>query len=629
MTDLSSRTTAFFPTALQPLPLGAIKPSGWLRRQLAIQAAGLTGHLDEFWPSIANSGWIGGNDEGWERAPYWLDGLVPLAILLDDERLKQKSRRWIDYILEHQHEDGWLGPVRAPQPGGRESVLDPWPQFVLFKALIQWYDATRDPRVIPAMLKAVRRMDALLADHPLESWAKMRWMDLAYCAQWLFDQTGESIAADLAQKAGEQGYNWHAHFADFKYTGKQLEWLLENHVVNHAMALKEPAVRYRRTGNPDERGIAHGQIAILDRYHGQATGIFTGDESLAGLHPSQGTELCAVVEYMFSLELLMAAFDDTIFADRWERIAYNALPATFTPDMWAHQYVQQANQVVCKLSEDRIYTNNGPDSNLYGLEPNFGCCTANMHQGWPKFVSHLWLRGPESALTAMGYAPCQVDAELNGAHVHITVETDYPFEDEVRIRVHSDRPGTEFPLRFRVPGWATDALISVDGATAFSLEPGTFHVEDRAWSADSTVTLALAAPIRIQSRPNLAVTVERGPLVFALKIGEEIRPLGSELYANREVHPTTRWAYALVMDLADPAGGMSIETTPVGEVPFLPATAPVRIRTQGVPIGWELEHNAAAIPPAPPFTPKAVASVTLVPYGCTNIRLTEIPVYSP
>jgi uncharacterized protein len=75
-------------TALEPLPLGSIKPSGWLKDQLGIQAAGLSGHLDEFWPDIKESAWFGGKAEGWERVPYWLDDVVPLAYLLDDVSLQ-------------------------------------------------------------------------------------------------------------------------------------------------------------------------------------------------------------------------------------------------------------------------------------------------------------------------------------------------------------------------------------------------------------------------------------------------------------------------------------------------------------------------------------------------------------
>ena len=62
-----------------------IKPLGWLRRQLSIQAYSLSGNLDKVWPDIKESAWIGGSREGWERVPYWLDGFIPLAYLLDDD----------------------------------------------------------------------------------------------------------------------------------------------------------------------------------------------------------------------------------------------------------------------------------------------------------------------------------------------------------------------------------------------------------------------------------------------------------------------------------------------------------------------------------------------------------------
>ena len=93
---------------------------------------------------------------------------------------------------------------------------------------------------------------------------------------------------------------------------------------------------------------------------------------------------------MFSLEHSLAITGDPSLGDRLEQLAFNALPGTFTDDMWAHQYNQEPNQVECSLHR-KPWTTDGPESNLYGLEPNFGCCTANFHQGWPKFTASLFM----------------------------------------------------------------------------------------------------------------------------------------------------------------------------------------------------------------------------------------------
>ncbi|MCC7448223.1 MAG: glycoside hydrolase family 127 protein [Anaerolineae bacterium] len=622
MTDVKQNKLAA--RAFDPLPLGSIRPAGWLRSQLRIQADGLSGHLDEFWPDVAKSGWIGGASEGWERGPYWLDGVVPLAYLLDDARLKAKVQRWMEYILTHQHEDGWLGPINDPKYG---YPYDPWPVFITLKAMTQYQEATGDPRVIPVMERFLRKLDTLLDEQPLQMWAKMRWPDLLVSVDWLYERTGDDWLLAFAEKIHAQGYDWRNHFTDFQYKEKHPQWTLEAHVVNNAMALKHSGLWYRHSHDAADKAAVIQEIAILDQYHGQATGVFTGDETLAGLNPSQGTELCAVVEYMYSLELLISALGDVALADRLERITFNALPATFKPDMWAHQYVQQANQVVCKVSPEHLYTNNGPDANLYGLEPNYGCCTANMHQGWPKFAAHLWMQTPDDGLAAVAYAPCQVATQVNGVAVAIDVQTDYPFRDTVQIRVNPVRP-SRFPIYLRIPQWTRGATFII-GDQSLEVQAGTFAKVEQDWQPDTIIRLHLPTHTTIQRRYQQAVSIERGPLIYALEIGEDWKHLSGDLpHADWEVYPTTSWNYALKLDPANPDASLTFEPQPMGDSPFSPEGAPIRCKAQGSRVpSWAMAYNAAEPPPSSPVTTaEPLEALTLISYGCTNLRVTEFPV---
>ena len=626
------------------LPLGAIKPSGWLKAQLEIQAKGLGGHLDEFWPDIKDSAWIGGKAEGWERTPYWLDGAIPLAYLLDDAALKSKVKRFVDYILDHQADDGWLGPVGDNDPGHKP--YDVWPLFVMFKALIQYQEATGDPRIIPALLKCSKKIDEVTTKTSLYSWAFYRGADLMVGLQWLHEKTGDAGVLALSNKIAKQSYDWRNHFEHFeKYRDKQTRFGLDNHGVNTGMGLKFGAVRSRHSGDPKDRSAITNMLDQLDRYHGQATGVFSCDEHLGGRSPSQGTELCTVAEMMYSLELAEGISGDASLGDRLERLAYNAFPATFKKDMCAHQYDQQANQVVVKVSEPRVYTDNGPESNLYGLEPNFGCCTANMHQGWPKFVTHLWAKSSIGGLAAMAYAPSVVETTFDHVKVRVATETDYPFSDSLRFVVTSERPsGERFPLSLRIPSWADSfsytilfrgegtperELSTTAGRSASNSRYQTIWC-DR--SGVTTIVLRLPMSASLDRRFNDSVAIERGPLVYSLKIDAEWKKLrGKEPFADYEVFPTSPWNYTLAIDREHPEKSITFETKPVGADPFSQAGSPIVAWVKGRRLpSWGMDRNAAAPPPKSPVTSaEPVVDLVLIPYGCTDLRVTEFPTLRP
>lgn len=614
-------------SAFNPLPLGAVEPKGWLRRQLQIQAAGLTGHLGDFWNDVGrNSGWLGGTGESWERGPYYLDGLLPLAYELQDATLIRKAKQWVDWTLAHQRSDGQIGPAKND---------DWWPRMVMLKVLTQYQEVSGDPRVIPLMEKYFAYELRELPKRPLRDWGKYRWQDNVYSVLWLYNRTGDKDLLRLARLLHQQGYDWEAQFADFKYTAKETteklgltdhgpipETAMQTHGVNNAMALKVAPVWWLVSADAgDRRALAH-QLAMLDKYHGLPNGMFSGDEHFAGPDPSQGIELCAVVETMFSLEQAFSILGDPGLADRLEKVAYNALPATLSNDMWSHQYDQQPNQIACTRAH-RQWSTNGPDSNLFGLEPNFGCCTANLHQGWPKLVSSLWMGTSDGGLITAAYAPSRIHTKLNGTQVTIDEDTEYPFRGTAQFVVHTSR-SVVFPLVLRIPGWAENATVALNGTSSEIRKSGLYPLK-RTWKEGDRVTVKFPMSSRVTHWYHDAAVFERGPLVFSLPLDEQWSALKKYTEKSRDwqITSTAGWNYAV--QVGDCSG--KVLEQPVGPVPFDVKNAPVSLSIKARrDRQWStVENSAGPVPSSPVTSPDSLQTLTLVPYGAAKLRITAFP----
>jgi uncharacterized protein len=606
------------------LPLTSVKPAGWLRQQLVLQSQGLTGHLDEFWADVGpNSAWLGGAGEGWERGPYYLDGLLPLAYLLDDPKLIAKTRPWIEWTLTHQSADGAIGPAKN---------RDWWPIMIMLKVLTQYQEATGDARVIPVMEKYFAYQSGALANEPLKSWAMYRWEDELASILWLYNRDGDKRLLDLARQLKGQGFDWRNLFENFPFPGKVArdQAKHDSHGVNMGMGLKAAALWRLVSGDPADRDTTSRMFRTLDEFQGLPNGMFSADEHFAGRNPSQGTELCAVVETMFSLELDLAVLGDPWLGDRLEKIAYNPLPGGQTSDLWGHQYDQQPNQVLCSLSR-RDWGTNGPESNVFGLEPNYGCCTANLHQGWPKFAASLWMASADDGLALAAYAPSQVRTSVKGVDVAVDETTEYPFRDHVSLAVNPAAK-VRFPLYLRVPEWAGEAMIAVNGQKEAGVQAASYQRIEREWQKGDRVEIVLPMGVRSVPGFNGSVSVERGPLVYALRIGESwsrLKQTGP--VTDFEVFPTSPWNYGLRVDAANPAGSFQVSEAPVGSQPFNSASPPVTLQAKARRLPqWVITNDSAGPPPQSPIeTQGKDETVTLIPYGAAKLRITSFPVLGP
>lgn len=642
--------STLLPNAYIKLPLGTVKPSGWLKSQLEDQAAGLTGNLDDFWPDLVKSSWRGGDGEAWERGPYYLDGLVPLAYLLKDEHLISKVKAWIEAILESASDSGWYGPAKNK---------DRWPLAVANKVLMQYYEATGDKRAINVLTKYFRYLHNTPPDWPDDEWRGERAMENAVTGYWLYRQTGDNLILETIESIQKNSSDWTSFYEKFPWDSAAvaekripLNWKSGGtaHVVNNAMAIKYPGLWYQQSKDERFKKAVFAGIEKYDKNHGQAGGRFSGDEHLSGKSPDRGTELCSVVEYMFSLEELYEIFGDTRLADRLEMLTYNSLPGTTTPDLWAHQYDQQSNQVLVSPAK-RDWSNNGDYSNIYGLMPNFACCLANMHQGWPKFIESMWMATNDNGLALVTYGPSIVIAKVaKGREVKITEETNYPFNGSVKLTINTDKP-VVFPIDLRIPGWADSVYIKFKGKEVKVKNISIYKINER-WRDGDQIIVELPMHLRTEKRYNNSLTILRGPLCFSLRIDKEYKSvkINYDNFSYKgsvdwEINPKSAWNYGLLISQANIMRGIKVTENPVSKYPFSdkgdmiwsadsgkyyswPQEAPVVITARGMKIPeWTLKDNSADVPPLSPVKPEEDPEIiTLVPYGCARLRITEFPV---
>ncbi|MFD9004078.1 RICIN domain-containing protein [Streptomyces sp. NPDC059582] len=611
------------PDAFTRLPPGSITARGWLDGQLRMQLAGLCGRYTErsHFLDFATSGWVHPGNNSWEELPYWLRGYVPLAIATRDTAALDQARRWIDGVLATQQTDGFFGPraLRTSLNGGP----DFWPFLPLLQALRTYEEYTHDERIVPFLGRFLRFMNAQGPGAFDTSWVSLRWGDGMDIALWLYRRTGETFLLDLVDKMHNWGADW---------TGP----LPSPHNVNIAQGFREPAQYAQRSGATDLTGATYRTYEQVLRGYGQFPGGgIAGDENIRpGFgDPRQGFETCGIVEFMASHELLTRITGDPVWADRCEELAFNLLPASLDPEGTGVHYITSANSV----DLDDVRKTQGQFQNGFAMQSyqpgvdRYRCCPHNYGMGWPYFGEELWLATPDGGLAAAMYAPSRVQATVSGTTVTVTEDTDYPFDETVTLTVSTPRP-VSFPLLLRVPGWCTAPRLQVAGRSVDAPAGPAFVRVHRTWRNGDRVTLTLPqrTTLRTWHANRDAVSVERGPLTYALRIGEQyVRYAGDDTFPEYEVHATTPWNYGLVPGTSPV---LHRAPGPLAANPFTHGTTPITLTAEARRVAeWvaDDEHVVAPLQQSPARASGAVEQVTLVPMGAARLRITSFPTAAP
>ena len=627
------------PTNYAALPLGSIRPEGWLREQLQRQADGLTGHLDEVYPQVVgdNNAWIGGDGDAWERGPYWIDGLLPLAYILDDAALKAKALKWVEAMLSSQQEDGYFGPAEDHSfvyGLQRNNTHDWWPKMVALKILQQYYNATGDKRVINCLRRYFVYQKTHLEETPLDhwtDWGQWRGADNLEVVYWLYNITGESWLLELGETIHEQTTPWTGYFLSGTIFTEQNGV----HCVNLGQGFKAPVIHWQYSHDAGEYAAPSIAAEKMAGTVGLPTGLWAGDELLHYATPTRGSELCTAVEMMFSLEEMLRITGRLEWAEWLERVAYNVLPTQINADFTSKQYFSQVNQVSCTRSWRTFSTPHDATDIVFGTLNGYPCCLCNMHQGWPKFTQNLWYATAAGGLAALVYAPCSVTAEVaGGIKVRMTETTGYPFDGKVTFRISFPekkvKQGT-FPLEFRIPAWAEGAQVTVNGkAVPGEAKAGQAIRFLREWKDGDEIVLSLPMKVHTETWCDQAWSIYRGPLLYALKMEETWTEKHFEGSDRRfgdtywEVTSETPWNYCLMRDSFKPED-CKVETSPVPAYPWTVDAAPVRMRVPARTLPhWTVPEDVAY------FTQTGLdygeeKIIELIPYGCSTLRIASFP----
>lgn len=631
------------------LPLGSIKPKGWLAEMLQRQKTGATGQLDKLYPAVMNdrNGWLGGDGDQWERGPYWIDGLLPLAYILDDQELKDKALRWVEWAIKSQREDGYFGPSKDYEHEAglqRNNAQDWWPKMVMLKILQQYYSATNDSRIVELFSKYFQYQLRTLQEKPLGHWtfwAEYRSGDNLQAVYWLYNITGDSSLLELAAILHAQGFDFTNRFLE----RNMLATHRSIHCVNLAQGLKEPIIFYQQSKDPKHLAAVKQGLSDIKLFNGQAQGMYGGDEALHGDNPTQGSELCSAVELMYSLEKMIEITGDVDFAEHLEKITFNALPTQISDDFMSRQYFQQANQVQITRQMYNFDVNHNGTDVVYGLLTGYPCCTSNMHQGWPKFTQNLYYATADQGVASMVYSPSAVNVKVGAKQENISIsqETFYPFSEDIYLNInHHNKDGVDFPYHLRIPRWSKGAIVTVNGKEwTQAVEPGKVLIVNRKWSNGDVIKLHFPMQFNFERYHEGSRAIERGPLVYALDIPgkEEEKNFSPEEQVEFgktyvEVTPLADWNFGLAIfnkeemkDLFAVKQNTKIDVN----YPWNSKNAPLELRVKArvLPF-WKMYNGMAGPMPSEDMHGIRLQEleereIRLIPYGCTTLRISQFP----
>lgn len=470
----------------------------------------------------------------WLEAVGWELGRDP------EPGLARAADEAISLVAAAQRADGYLNTFVQVLDGGRAYRDLRWGHELytighLIQAAVAWVRAVGDERLLRVAERAVASIEREFGAHGRDGIDGHPEIEMALVE--LYRTTGEAGHLELARRlvdARGRGLLGADRFG--------LAYWQDHRPVREAPSVAGHAVRqlYLDCGAVDV-AVELGDMALLEAVVGRweemlATRSYvTGglgsrhkDESFGDpfeLPPDRAyAETCASIASVMLAWRLLLATGRADCADVIERTMFNGVLPGISLDGRAFFYVNTLHRREGPLPA-------GPGYGMRAAWFPCACCPPNLMRTFSSWEQYL-ATTDRNGLQLHQYANAQLQAEIGGGRVRLAVETDYPWDGRVEVRILG-APGTPWTLSLRVPGWCRDGNVAVGDETGREFSGPSAVEERRSWRAGDRVVLDLAMSPRVTEPDRRidavrgCVAIERGPLVYCLE--EVDQPAGTML----------------------------------------------------------------------------------------------------
>ena len=637
---------------LKKLPLGAIRPTGWLKDEM-LHMCDLQKKLGALQGLIKNGEWTQG-----ESLPRYARGLTLLAAALDDKNLKERMTGFFQPIFNSANEGGDIGP---------KDVRTQTPKIEAIKAVLSYYEYTGSDRALAFLKKYFKNQFNTYDVMPCWYDSRARLLEEIPALEALYRETDLEWLQDLGEKLRDSSNDWFRLADKFTYKRpthryismkaikrmqktvavyerpelppkvkpltpelveklwkKQIK-IVETDGVNIAKAVKYPAMYGRFVGDDTLRDLSVKMVDALMRNHGTAAGMFTSDCHLAGSSPVRGIDVQASVEMIESLVEVIKETADYHLADLLERIAFNVISGACFEDCGAVQDLLLVNQI--EASENRNMSHSEIDFSNAFYTRKLSRGAVSVLSAYPLYMQAACMV-KDNELNFLTYTPCDMDVTVGGIKMTISERTGYPFRNTVVFKVEHANGEPEVKINFRVPKNVTMQLISggqvvATGSTEISVKC--------VLRTGSTFMLKMNIPLTVEENADGTYSLFKGNLLMSLKVPHEIK---QDIKDRRTLclNFAKKWNIAPLLARRLRGGMRELyedEITVVHDmtsVPFSGEKPPfeLRVRSKNV-INWDYDVNGFTETPSRPVYSEEALVRVFVPFGCSLLRIAEFP----